>query len=293
MTRAGLSWRLRDRTLDLGPRTLVMGVVNVTPDSFSDGGRFISPGAALDQALKLVREGADLIDIGGESTRPGSAGVGPEEELQRVIPVIEGLAGRVGTPISIDTRKAAVARAALNSGASIINDISGGLADPELLSLAAQTGAGLILMHMRGEPATMQTHARYDDLLGEIEAELSQRVEGALRAGVAAETICLDPGIGFAKLPEHNLLLIRELSRLSSLGFPLLAGPSRKFFIGRALEEQGLPAGPDDRLEGTLAAVTLCALAGAHLVRVHDVAPTRRSLAVADAVRNGGFISVD
>ena len=292
MTDAPLSWRLKDRTLDLGRRTLVMGVVNVTPDSFHDGGRYQTGQAALDQALRLVKEGADLIDIGGESTRPGSAGISPEEERERVVPVIKELAGKVTIPISVDTKKAAVARAALDCGASIINDISGGRADPDLRPLAAETKAGLILMHMRGEPATMQSLTDYDDLLGEIKAELSQRIEEALAAGVAAEAICLDPGIGFAKTAQQNLVLIKGLGRLLSLGLPLLAGPSRKSFIGRALEEQGLPDGTDDRLEGTLAAVTLCALAGAHLVRVHDVAGARRSLAVADAVRTGRFVGI-
>ncbi|MBW1713396.1 MAG: dihydropteroate synthase [Deltaproteobacteria bacterium] len=288
--RPQFSWSLPGRSLTLGRRTLIMGVVNVTPDSFYDGGRFAEFQAAVDQALRLADQGADIIDVGGESARPFSEGIPAEEEKARVVPVIDSLAKSVTKPIAIDTKKAEVARAALAAGASIINDISGAKADPEIVSVAAETGCGLVLMHMRGSPKNMQLLTEYDNLMAEIKAELSQSVEAALAAGVRPEAVVLDPGLGFAKKPEHNLEIIRRLDELAELGYPLLIGPSRKSFIGRALEEDGLNSDPEERLWGTLAAVALSAFGGAHIVRVHDVIQTRQALAVADGVREGAYV---
>ena len=291
MGRPEFSWELGSRSLILGKRTLVMGVVNVTPDSFFDGGRYSTQAAALDQARRLIAEGADILDLGGESTRPRSDGVSAQEELERVVPVIRALAGETDLPLSIDTKKVEVARAALGAGASIINDISGGGADPAILDLAAESGCGLILMHMRGSPADMHTHTDYQDLLAEVSRELEASLGKALAAGVERESLVLDPGIGFAKRPTQNLRLIAGLSELAGMGYPLLMGPSRKSFIGFSLEAQGLPDGPGDRLLGTMASVALSAYLGAHILRVHDVAAARQVLAVADAIREGEFIS--
>lgn len=290
MARPEFKWELGSRSLCLGKRTLVMGVVNVTPDSFSDGGRYASPEDALAQARRLIEEGVDILDLGGESTRPRSGEISAEEEMERVVPVIEALAQETDLPLSIDTKKALVAEASLRAGAVIINDISGGRADAKMLPLAAQTGCGLVLMHMRGTPAEMQNLTDYDDLLGEVNLELKDCVRAALEAGVGPEKIVLDPGIGFAKKPTHNLELIARLGVLTELGYPLLVGPSRKSFIGFSLQAQNLADGPDDRLMGTLAAVALCACQGAHILRVHDVKEARQVLAVADAVREGEFI---
>ncbi len=292
MLRPEFQWELGSRKLRLGPRTLVMGVVNATPDSFFDGGRHSSPERALAQARKLIEEGVDIIDLGGESTRPQSKGVSVQEESARVVPVIEALVRETDLPISIDTKKASVARAALEAGALIINDITGGRSDPEMLDLAGRTGCGLVLMHMRGAPADMQSRTDYADLNQEVRSELEECVRAALEAGVRPESIVLDPGIGFAKTPTQNLKLIDRLEALAGLGYPLLVGPSRKSFIGFSLEAQGLAHAPDDRIWGTMAAVTLSAYLGAHILRVHDVGEARQVLAVADAVREGTFIPV-
>lgn len=291
MSRAAFRWRIKGGELVLGERTLVMGIVNATPDSFFDGGRYAAFETALSQALKLAEEGADILDIGGESTRPASEGTPLQEELDRTIPLIERLAKETELPISIDTKKAAVAEAAISAGARIVNDISGGRADPDILRVAAEAGAGLVLMHMRGTPANMQTLTDYDDLCGEIGSELTEVAEAARAAGVQREAIVLDPGIGFAKKPTQNLALISGLGRFAELGYPLLYGPSRKSFIGFSLEAQGLSSEPDDRLIGTMAATALSAFMGAHILRVHDVAEARQALAVADAVREGRFIN--
>ncbi len=290
MTRPEFKWELGSRSLYLGKRTLVMGVVNVTPDSFFDGGRHASFEDALAQARRLIEEGADIIDLGGESTRPQSGGIAVGEEMERVVPVIEALARETDLPLSIDTKKAEVAQASLKAGAVIINDISGGAADPGMLPLAARTGCGLVLMHMRGTPARMQELTDYRDLLGEVRSELEGSLRAALEAGVGAERIVLDPGIGFAKKPTQNLELIDRLEVLAELGYPLLVGPSRKSFIGFSLQAQNLADGPDDRLMGTMAAVAVSAFRGAHILRVHDVGEARQVLAVADAVREGEFI---
>jgi dihydropteroate synthase len=256
-----------------------MGVVNVTPDSFSDGGRFLDSRTAVDHCLHLADDGADLIDVGGESTRPGAPAVAADEERRRIVPVIETVASRLDVPISVDTSKAEVARAALEAGAAMINDVTAG-ADPALLNLAAERGVPIVLMHMRGTPRTMQDEPHYDDVMREIAAFLAARRDAAVAAGVPADRIVLDPGIGFGKTVAHNFEIIERLGELGALGCPVLVGPSRKSFIGETL---GVPVGA--RLMGTAAAVAACVLGGAHLVRVHDVAEMRQVCNVADAVR--------
>jgi dihydropteroate synthase len=259
-----------------------MGIVNVTPDSFSDGGRFLDPGAAVAQALRLAGEGADLVDLGGESTRPGAVPVPEEEEIRRVVPVIERLrAGGFPLPISVDTSRGAVARAALRAGADLVNDVRA-LSDPDLLRVVAEAGVPVVLMHMRGTPADMASRAVYRDVAGEVGAELRAAMERAEKAGVARERILLDPGIGFAKTAEQSLEVLARLGELRALGRPLLVGPSRKSFIGKVT---GAPV--EARLPGTLAAVAAAVLAGAEMVRVHDVGPARQAAQVAAAIRDG------
>jgi dihydropteroate synthase len=255
-----------------------MGVLNVTPDSFSDGGRFFDPEAAVGRGLEMAADGADLLDVGGESTRPGSEAVSEEEERRRVIPVIKRLAAELDIPISIDTRKAEVAGAALDVGATIVNDVTAG-GDPRTFEVAREAGAALVLMHMRGEPATMQQLTDYRDVVGDVRDYLSQRVEAAVAAGLDREVLCVDPGLGFAKTEEQSLRLIRETDALLSIGRPVLVGPSRKSFIGWALD---LPV--DERVEGTVAAVVLAVSRGAHIVRVHDVKEAARAVRVTDAI---------
>ena len=271
-------WRLPRSRLPEG-RVLVMAVLNVTPDSFSDGGKHAAPEAAIEHGLRLAAEGADLIDVGGESTRPGSQPVPADEELRRTLPVVRQLARRSGVPISIDTTKAAVARAAIEAGAEVVNDVSGLRRDADLAGVAAKEGAALCLMHSRGTPQDMQQRSSYGDLLGEVHDELEEALRLALERGVPAEAIALDPGLGFAKTAEHNLLLLRRLRELTQLGRPLLVGASRKSFLGRL---SGKPAA--ERLIGSVAAAVVAALHGAAVVRVHDVAATREALAVVDAV---------
>ena len=263
---SGLRWNCRGRQIDLAARVQVMGVVNVTPDSFSDGGRFDSTEAAVRHALQLDAEGADILDIGGESSRPGAQAVSTDEELRRVLPVIEQLAGQTRALLSIDTTKAAVARAAMRAGASVINDISAGRFDPDLLRVAAETGAGLVLMHMQGEPRTMQVAPHYDEVVREVRAELETRTAAALRSGVADEQVVWDPGIGFGKTLDHNLSLLQRLPELANGGRPLLVGLSRKSFLGALT---GLPV--QERLAPSLAGLLLAAQRGARIVRVHDV----------------------
>jgi dihydropteroate synthase len=255
-----------------------MGVINVTPDSFSDGGRFIDPEEAIAQGKRLLAAGADLLDVGGESTRPGAEPVGAAEELRRVLPVIRALAPQA--PVSIDTTKADVAAAALDAGAAVVNDVSGAVLDPEMLRVVAGARAGLVLMHRKGTPGTMQRLARYRDLVGEVRAFLAARAEAALAAGVPHGAIALDPGIGFAKTAAHNLRLLSRLEDIVALGFPVVIGVSRKRFLGEILG--GLP--PAERVEGTITASLLAVAAGARIVRVHDVAPMARALRVAEAV---------
>jgi dihydropteroate synthase len=274
--------------LVLGERTRIMGIVNVTPDSFSDGGRFFDPGAAAAQGLRLAAEGADILDVGGESTRPFSDPVSAEEEIRRVVPVIRALTAKVRAPISVDTTKAAVAEAALDAGAAMINDVSAGRTDPDLLPLAGRRGVPVILMHMKGTPKTMQKNPEYADLIGEIRDFLADARERAAAAGVDPGLVILDPGIGFGKTFAHNLSLLNRLDAFAALNAPLLVGASRKAFIRHLLREadgpEPAPDGPPVET-GSQAAVSAAVLGGAHIVRVHDVARTRDTLRVLDAVR--------
>lgn len=258
-----------------------MGIVNVTPDSFSDGGRYLGHDAALAHARRLIAEGADLLDIGGESTRPGAAPVPEAEELARVIPLIAAIRADSAVPISIDTMKPAVARAAVAAGASIWNDVSALRGAPDAPAVAAELGCDVVLMHMLGEPGTMQDAPRYDDVVGEVEAFLLARAEAAMAAGVARERIWLDPGVGFGKTLDHNLALLRALPRFVALGFPVLLGASRKRFIA-AIDPTAQDAG--DRLGGSLAVALHGARAGIAAVRVHDVRETVQALAVQRAI---------
>jgi len=270
------------RRLELGRRTLVMGVLNVTPDSFADGGRFFDRDGAIGHGLTMAREGADIIDVGGESTRPFSEPVSADEEMERVLPVIEALAGEVDVPVSIDTTKAEVARAALAAGAVMLNDVSALRFDPGMAGVAAESGAPLIVMHMKGTPGDMQKDPHYDDLIGEIRVFLEGVVQEAVQAGVRREQILIDPGIGFGKTFDHNLQLIRDLDRLSVVGRPLVLGCSRKAFIGHILGKEA-----DDRDPGTMAAVAAGVLNGAHVVRVHNVAMAVDAVRIVDAVKRG------
>ena len=275
--------------LDLGQRTCIMGVLNVTPDSFSDGGRFLEPAAAVARGEQLAEEGADIIDVGGESTRPYSNPVPAEEEIRRVVPVIAALAARVAVPISIDTTKSRVARRALEAGAALVNDISGLTVDPGIAGVAAEFRVPLVLMHMQGDPRTMQVAPHYDDLPGEIRAVLQAAAAAAERQGVPRSMLIADPGIGFGKAIDHNLRLIKGLAEFASLEMPLLVGPSRKSFIRRLVRHAGEEEIPPDRPDvetGTQAAVAAAVLNGAHMVRVHHVANTLATVKVVDAVLN-------
>lgn len=270
----------RDHVLPL-ERVAIMGVLNVTPDSFSDGGQWLEPKRAVDHAHEMVAQGADIIDVGGESTRPGAAAVEVEEELRRVIPVIEELAP-LDVPISIDTRKAGVARAAVAAGASIVNDTLGEETDRELDSIAADSRAAMVVMHSRGTPQTMRSLTEYDDLITDVKAFLARRVEELRSAGVAHESIVIDPGFGFAKDPSQNLELLNDLDALTGLDVPLLAGTSRKSFIGEVLD---LPV--DERIEGTIATTVWAVMKGARIVRVHDVEPVARAVRMTEAIMGG------
>jgi len=270
----------RGRQYPLRERTHIMGILNVTPDSFSDGGKYFNADDALRHALLLVAEGADFIDVGGESSRPGADALSMNEELDRVIPVIERLYREVAVPISIDTYKATVADEALRAGASIVNDISALTADPEMPSVIGRHHAPVVLMHMRGTPKTMQHDPTYGDVTQEVKEYLRGRIETARMAGAACTVI--DPGIGFGKTAQQNLRLIRELRSFEELGQPILVGPSRKSFIGTLL---GLP--PEQRVEGTAAAVAVSIMNGAHIVRVHDVREMKRVAQVSDALARG------
>jgi dihydropteroate synthase len=273
------SWAIRGRSIAL-ERPLVMGVLNVTPDSFSDGGLYDAPERALARAERMVAEGADLLDLGGESTRPGAAPVSPRDEAARILPVLRLLRARLSVPVSVDTRRAEVARLALDEGAEIVNDVSA-LADPAMGGVVAEAEAGVVLMHMRGTPETMQRDPRYADVAGEVADELAAALERARAAGVPDGRVVLDPGIGFAKTAEHNLELIARLGELVRLGRPLLLGPSRKSFLGKILG--GIPA--EERDAGTAAACVVGLLHGARVFRVHDVRMVRQALDVAEAVR--------
>jgi len=280
------SIRCRKRTLMLGKRTLLMGVLNVTPDSFSDGGLFFDKEKAISHGLRMVEEGADIIDIGGESTRPGAKPLELEEELLRVIPVIESLAKRIDVPISIDTYKSAVAERAIGAGAGIINDISGLHFDPTLAQIAVKEDTPLVLMHIRGIPETMQKGIHYDSLFSEILRYLRDSIQRAESVGLDPQQIIIDPGIGFGKTVEDNLLIIKNLHEFRILGKPILLGTSRKSFIGKILK-----ADAGDRLEGTLSSIAIGVLNGAHIIRSHDVLQAKKGIAVADAIRLAGIKS--
>jgi dihydropteroate synthase len=277
-------WQLRTRTLELPRRPLVMGIVNVTPDSFSDGGRFVDAGAAADYALQLAADGADILDIGGESTRPYSEPVAAEKELRRVLPVIERISRRVDIPISIDTSKAIVARAALENGAQIINDVTGLQGDPEMLWLALEFRAGVCVMHMQGTPQTMQDNPTYADVVAEVHEYLRCRRDELVAAGIAQERICLDPGVGFGKTHEHNIELMAHCHEFHALGCPLLVGHSRKGFLGKLIGDKEA-----DRTAATIGAALSLAVQGVQIVRVHDVRPFREALAAFEAT--GGLQS--
>ncbi len=276
-----VTWRCGDRTLDLSRRGEIMGILNVTPDSFSDGGSFVDVGRALDHALSMLDEGAAIIDVGGESTRPGAAEVGESDELARVVPVIEALhRERPGALISIDTAKARVAEAACAAGAAIINDVTGLRGDPRMAEVAAATRAGVVIMHMQGTPRTMQRAPHYEDVVAEVRAFFETRLSLAVDAGIAPEAIVFDPGIGFGKTLEHNLALIRHLDRLEVAGRPLLLGVSRKSFIGRLIDSERL----EDRAWPTVALTSFARELGVPLHRVHDVRPNVEAMRMTEAI---------
>lgn len=272
-----LSWG--NHSLELGRRTLIMGVLNVTPDSFSDGGRYFSREQAIKQALELVADGADIIDIGGESTRPYAEKVSLTQEIERVIPLIEELSRIINVPISIDTYKAKVAEAAVKAGASIINDISALRFDPEMVSVVKASGIPLIIMHMKGTPGNMQDNPVYNDLMGEIISFFHDAIERAVKNGIPKDMIILDPGIGFGKSFDHNLMIIRNLKKLEDIGLPVLLGSSRKAFIGKILGKT-----PEERDTGTMATVAAGILNGAHIVRVHNVKMAKETVSIIDSI---------
>lgn len=272
-------WEIRGRTLTAAAGPLIMGIVNVTPDSFSDGGRFLDVGAACEQARQLAAEGADLLDIGGESTRPGAEQVPADDELRRVIPVVERIVGAVSIPVSIDTTKAAVAKEALRAGAHIVNDISGLTFDPEMIRVCAEYEAGVICMHIQGTPQTMQADPQYGDVVAEVREFLRARLAALEAEGIPRQRIALDPGIGFGKTAEHNLSLLANIARLHELGRPVCVGHSRKRFLKKIL---GRPV--DERLFGTVGVSVALALQGTEILRVHDVAATRDAIVACRAV---------
>ncbi len=273
-------WQCGKYKFDVSSRPLLMGILNVTPDSFSDGGRFNTTDQALVRAMEMVEQGADIIDIGGESTRPGAAKVTAQEEIKRVVPIIEALSKKTDIPISIDTYKSQVAQKSLEAGASIVNDISGLRFDPEMAAVAAKFKAGLVLMHIKGTPENMQQDPQYGDLLGEIKTYLKDSIQVALDAGVERSAIAIDPGIGFGKTVEHNLSLIKNLAYFKDLDCPMVIGASRKSFIGKLNND--IPA--TERLPGSLAAAVLAVQKGAKIIRCHDVTETKQALNIAIAI---------
>jgi dihydropteroate synthase len=279
--------RLRSRALNLGERTLIMGVLNITPDSFSDGGEYVDSEAAIARALQIEKDGADILDVGGESTRPGATPISTEDELRRILPVIEVLRGKLRIPMSVDTRQAEVAEAALGAGAEILNDVSALRADLRLGEVARRAHAPLILMHMRGTPQTMQRGPFPRDVMRDVMSGLREAVARAKRAGLAKTQLLLDPGIGFGKKHDQNFEILARLPEFARLGCPIVVGTSRKAFLGKALAgPDGASAPPGERLLGTAATVTASILGGAHIVRVHDVAEMVRVARVADLVAN-------
>jgi dihydropteroate synthase len=275
-----LLWRAGPAVLDCSARTLVMGILNVTPDSFSDGGRFLDLEAAVAEGMAMVEAGADLLDVGGESTRPGAEDVAEDRERDRVVPVIKRLAAEVDVPVSVDTRKSDVARAALDSGATMVNDVTAGR-DPRMFETVRAGGAGMVLMHMRGDPATMQQLTDYRDVVAEVHDFLVDRVRAAVDAGIDVECLAVDPGLGFAKTAEQSLLLMREIAALRDIRRPVLVGPSRKSFVGKVLGTE-----IDDRLEGTAGAVAWLVANGASVVRVHDVKEMVRVIRMVEAIKD-------
>jgi len=274
-----MEFQARQRMIAIDDRALIMGIVNVTPDSFFDGGRYLAPEQARDHAVQLAEEGADLLDLGAESTRPGSGSIDEAEELQRLIPVVRAVAKSVTVPISVDTSKSVVARAAIDAGAAIVNDVTALRGDASMAQLVAETGAGVILMHMQGTPQTMQRAPQYEDVAEDVERFFVERIRYAAEQGISGRQIVLDPGIGFGKLLGHNLDLLAQLSSFGKLGHPVLVGLSRKGFIGQLT---GRPV--QDRLWGTAAVVALAVAQGAHIVRVHDVQAMKDVVTVAAAV---------
>ncbi len=277
------NWKCRDRTIVLGKRTLVMGILNVTPDSFSDGGDYTDPGKAVDRALELIAQGADMIDIGGESTRPGADPVSAVEEIKRTVPIIEKLRDQTDSPISIDTMKAEVALRAMEAGADIINDVSAFEADNVMAEVASQTRAGVILMHMKGTPQTMQDDPSYGNVVSAVRDFLQDRMQVVIEQGVDRNSIVIDPGIGFGKTQEHNLELLRNISELAECGAPVLLGASRKSFIGHVLGREN----PADRLAGGLGIAAWAVLQGTHILRVHDVIDTCDVCRIMDTLWSG------
>ena len=277
-------WRCRDHAFPLGARTFLMGIVNVTPDSFSDGGKLVTSADAVSHGLRLVADGADILDVGGESTRPGAAPVSVDEELSRVLPVVAGLreAAPTEVAVSVDTRRPEVARAAVRAGAAIVNDVSAA-ADPAMFEVVRATGAGLVMMHMLGEPKTMQDDPRYDDVVTEVRGFLAARVGAAVAVGVGRDHLCVDPGIGFGKNLDHNLALLRDIASFAQLRVPVLVGASRKRFIGQLTGVDD----PAERVDGTAGAVAWCAAHEVDVVRVHDVLEMARVVRVVDAIARG------
>ena len=273
-------WKIRDREIDLSRRARVMGIINATPDSFSDGGSFLDPQAALAHGLQMVAEGAEILDIGGESTRPGAQSVEADEEIQRVLPIIQALRRESQVLLSIDTSKAAVARAALDAGADIINDVTGLRGDPDMAALAASSKAGIVIMHMQGEPRTMQVAPTYDDVVEEVGNFFRQALARSVACGIDPMRIALDPGIGFGKTPEHNRRLLAELSAFLEFGRPLLVGVSRKSFLGWLAGSSAM----DDRFWPGVALTSLCRERGARILRVHDVKPHTEALRMTEAI---------
>ena len=280
MNSPATSWQLRTRTLTVGKTPLLMGIVNVTPDSFSDGGRFFEPAAAVEQGLRLAAEGADILDVGGESTRPGSEPVDADEELRRVMPVIAELVEQTPLPISIDTSKSSVAKEALSAGAEIVNDVTALSGDCGMLPLAAESGCGVCVMHMQGMPKTMQENPAYEDVVVDVLDYLRTRRDALTAIGLSPSRIALDPGIGFGKMLEHNLALLSNMGRFHELGCPLLVGHSRKRFIGEVLGDSQA-----DRTAGTIGVAVSLAQQGVQILRVHDVAPVRQALLLWEATR--------
>jgi dihydropteroate synthase len=274
------NFRCRDHLLDVQQKTWIVGVLNVTPDSFSDGGRFVEPEAAADQAMRMVEEGADIVELGGESTRPGALPVSADEEIRRILPVLRGLRPRVTIPVAVDTYKPDVARVALEEGADIINDVYGVRGEGRLAAVVAERGAGLVIMHMKGTPQNMQIEPHYDDVVGEVSDFLADRVAFAERMGVDPQSIIIDPGLGFGKRSRDNLALLRHLAAFHRLGKPIMVGPSRKSLVGEVLK---LPV--EQRQYGTAACVSAAVLQGAAFVRVHEVRPCAQLVKMLDAIR--------